>query len=176
MPRTRFSAMWAYAAYYGFARYLPWSISPGGRYAKAIRARLCARLFDVCGEAVNVEPGVWFGSGSEIRLGHRSGLGKDAVIMGQAHIGDDVMMGPRVMILSTNHNFSDVDRPMNRQGLTPSAPVVIEDDVWIGAGVILLPGRRVGSGAIVAAGCVVSQDVPPRSIVGGNPMRVLGDR
>ncbi|WP_241967227.1 acyltransferase [Pseudokineococcus lusitanus] len=123
-----------------------------------------------------MEQGAWFGSGSAVTIGSRSGVGKDALLMGEVVIGDDVMMGPRVVVLATNHVSDDVSRPMREQGLTRPRPVVIEDDVWIGANAVLLPGRRIGQGSIVAAGCVVTKDVEPYSVVGGNPGRVLGSR
>ena len=62
---------------------------------------------------------------------------------------------------------------MNRQGLAPDRPIVIEDDVWIGAGVVVLPGRRIGRGSIVGAGSVVAHDVPPFAVVAGNPAQVV---
>ncbi len=86
------------------------------------------------------------------------------------------MMGPRVTILTMNHDFSDTSRPMIEQGHTENRPVVVEDDVWIGVGVILLPGVRVGRGAVVGAGAVVTKSVAPWSVVGGNPARVIGAR
>lgn len=94
---------------------------------------------------------------------------------GGVQIGDDVMIGTHSVILSSEHGFQERDIPMTRQ---PSvrAPVVIEDDVYVGAHVTILAGVRIGTGAIVAAGAVVNRDVAPRSIVGGVPARVLRDR
>jgi acetyltransferase-like isoleucine patch superfamily enzyme len=65
---------------------------------------------------------------------------------------------------------------MNTQGFLPDLPVVIEDDVWVGANVTILPGRRIGQGSIVGAGSVVTRDVPAYAIVGGNPAVVVGSR
>lgn len=86
------------------------------------------------------------------------------------------MMGPRVMLFAHGHETSRTDIPMNQQGLREDRPIIIEDDVWIGAGVIILPGRRVGKGAIVGAGAVVAVDVKPYTVVGGNPLSVIGTR
>jgi maltose O-acetyltransferase len=162
-----------YGVYYAFARQLPWSIRPGGSAAKALRAWACRGLFDSCGESPNIEHGAWFGSGRGVSVGDRSAIGMDCLLMGPCTLGDDVMMGPRCILLSSNHRIDDLDVPMNQQGLTDDLPVVVEDDVWIGAGVTILPGRRIGAGSVVAAGAVVTRDVPPLAVVGGNPARVL---
>lgn len=82
-------------------------------------------------------------------------------------------MGPDVVIISHNHIFSDLTKPMTLQGLEKPRRVIIEDDVWIGARVIILPGRKIGKSAIIGAGSVVTKDVPEYAIVGGNPSRIL---
>ena len=166
----------AVATYLLLARHLPWSPRPGGRAARHVRGRLATRMLDRCGEDVNVEHGAWFGSGRGIELGDRSDIGMDALVIGPVTIGRDVMMGPRCILLACNHETARTDVPMNRQGFRAPPPITIEDDVWIGAGSIILPGRRVGAGSIVGAGSVVSRDVPPMSIVAGNPARVVGRR
>ena len=171
----------AAALYLAAARHLPWSPRPGGRGARRLRGLLAQAMLDECGTDVNVEHGAWFGSGKGIRLGDRSDIGMDALIIGPVHIGRDVMMGPRCILLASAHETRQVDVPMNRQGFREDRPIVIEDDVWIGAGCILLPGRRIGTGSIVGAGSVVVTDVPPWTVVAGNPARVVklrrpGDR
>nr|WP_231134366.1 DapH/DapD/GlmU-related protein [Motilibacter deserti] len=65
---------------------------------------------------------------------------------------------------------------MNQQGFVDDRPVVIEDDVWIGANVVILPGRTISTGSIVGAGSVVTKDVPPRTVVAGNPAVVVKNR
>ena len=158
--------------YYSFARYLPVSYRPyGGRIAKKVRYVLCKHIFDKCGKDANIEHGVDFGSGSGIEIGDYSGLGVDSRI-GLVKIGKDVMMGPEVMIISANHMYSDLKRPMRVQGWVSEA-VIIEDDVWIGARAIILRGRRIGRGSIIGAGSVVTTDVPQYAVVGGNPARIL---
>ncbi|HNU03478.1 MAG TPA: DapH/DapD/GlmU-related protein, partial [Anaerolineae bacterium] len=73
---------------------------------------------------------------------------------------------------AVNHVYDDPTRPMADQGITAQG-IVVEDDVWIGAGAIITDGVRVGRGAVVAAGAVVTGDVPPHTVVGGVPARVL---
>jgi maltose O-acetyltransferase len=93
-----------------------------------------------------------------------------------AVIGDNVVVAPKVVFLKDNHRSDDPGRPIGEQGNTDVALPVIEDWAWIGERAIVLPGRRVGKGAIVGAGAVVTRDVEPYSIVGGNPARPIGHR
>lgn len=166
----------AAAAYLAVARHLPASTHVGGSAARRARNVLARQMLVRCGSNVNVEHGARFGSGRQVIVGDNSGLGIDCDIAGPVEIGRNVMMGPRVTILTMNHDFSDTSRPMIEQGHTENRPVVVEDDVWIGVGVILLPGVRVGRGAVVGAGAVVTKSVAPWSVVGGNPARVIGAR
>jgi acetyltransferase-like isoleucine patch superfamily enzyme len=73
---------------------------------------------------------------------------------------------------AVNHVYNDSNIPIIHQGITAQG-IVIEDNAWIGAGAIILDGVRVGRGAVVAAGAVVTQDVPPHTIVGGVPAKVI---
>ncbi len=164
-----------YVLYYAFARHLPISHQPYGFGAKALRRWAARPLLDRCGSDVNIEHGAYLGSGRGIELGDRSGIGVRSRIA-NAVIGNDVMMGPDVVFIGGNHEFERTDIPMIAQGHRPSDPIRIGNDVWIGTRVIVLPGIRVGDGAILAAGSVVTKDVAPYDIVGGNPARVLGNR
>jgi maltose O-acetyltransferase len=130
-------------------------------------------MFASCGANVNVEHGASFAPAADVSIGDNSGIGLDAFVLGPVFIGRNVMMGPNCTILGLNHEFGQLDRPMLEQGSGPPRPPIIEDDVWIGANVTILPGRRIGTGAVVGAGAVVTSDVPAWSIVGGNPARVL---
>lgn len=109
-----------------------------------------------------------------IRIGANSLIGELNVLRGQGGItiGDRVYTAPMVQVLAVNHVFDDPDRPMAEQGITADG-IVIEDDVWIGAGAIITDGVRVCKGAVVAAGAVVTQDVPAYTVVGGVPARML---
>lgn len=82
------------------------------------------------------------------------------------------MMGPEVTILTHTHRIDRTDIPMGQQGSMVSE-VVIGDDVWIGMRAIILPGVRIGSGAVIGAGAVVTKDVPDYAVVGGVPARVI---
>ena len=156
---------------YLFASHLPESFFGVNIGQKQIRA-FCGKLILVkCGKYVNIEKGAAFSS--SVELGDYSGIGIRAQINGKAIIGNNVMMGPDVCIYVRNHAFDRTDMPMNLQGFTTEKPVVIEDDVWIGARVIILPGVHVGTGAVIGAGAVVTKDVPDYAVVGGNPAHIL---
>lgn len=101
----------------------------------------------------------------------RLGSGGDAPFT----MGDNVMVGPNVVMDTSQHNKDRTDIPMKLQGLT-YAPIVIADDVWIGANAVVTSGVTIGRGSIVGAGAVVTKDVAPYSIVGGVPARVIGQR
>ncbi|MEL6812939.1 MAG: acyltransferase [Bacteroidota bacterium] len=87
-------------------------------------------------------------------------------------IGKNVMIANAVSIRDTNHNFSDLSKPMIQQGFN-TAPVKIMDDVWLGHGVVVTQGVTIHKGAIVAANAVVTKDVPENAIVGGVPAKVI---
>lgn len=163
--------------YYGFARYLPASFTPVvGRPSKWLRG-VCARhIFRSCGKDVNIERGAYFASGAEVELGDGSGLGVNCHIPFNTRIGRYVMMGPDCYILGRNHRFDRLDIPMGLQGETEVMQTVIEDDVWIGRDVLMMPGRHIARGSIIGGGCVLTKDFPEYSIVGGNPSRLIRSR
>jgi maltose O-acetyltransferase len=167
-------ACW-YIFYYGFAQHLPASYryQPFGKLAKMCRAMACKRLFRSCGQRVNVEKGANFYTGWEVEIGDDSSLGIECMVPYDLKVGKDVMMGPYVIIVGENHQFARRDLPMRLQGYNKFPPVRIEDDVWIGARAMIMPGITIGKGAIVAAGAIVTKDVPPYAICGGNPARII---
>ncbi|MCB2153420.1 acyltransferase [bacterium] len=112
-----------------------------------------------------------------MHFGDEVSIGIFSVIDGTGglRVGSYVRMGPGVVIYTHNHNIERTDIPISHQGLTPG-PVTIEDDVWLGARATILPNVTVGRGSVVAAGAVVTKDVPPFSIVGGVPAKVIAKR
>lgn len=158
--------------YYFIARHLPTSDAPYSMGAKWIRRFVCKRIFKKVGENINIEHGAFFASGRDIEIGDNSGLGLNCRVTGPLTIGNDVMMGPDVMVFTQNHETSRLDIPMRLQ-TAPKRAVVIEDDVWIAARVIILPGITIHKGAIIGAGAIVTKDVPEYAVVGGNPARII---
>ena len=166
----------ALALYYGVAFYLPGRYGPLGKLSERLREVLCKAFIDEAGEHIDLGPRVHLGSGANVRIGNRSGLGRGCRIYGGVTIGDNVMLGPYVSTLSENHRVDRLDVPIGWQGTTPLQPPVIEDGAWIGLLALILPGRVIGEGAVVGAGAVVTRDVPPLAIVGGNPAVVIRTR
>ncbi len=161
-------------ALYKFARHLPLSDSRVNLGGKALR-RACAKMvLPKCGSDVNIERGAQFAW--DLQIGDHSGVGVNALISAHVTIGNDVMMGPECMIFTSNHGMSDLTVPMWRQPSSQPRPVVIGDDVWIGARVTILPGVHIGRGSVIGAGSVVTRDVEAYSVVGGNPARKLSSR
>lgn len=162
------------ALYYPLAKHLPASYS-SVRLGQTHLRRLCGRLMlEKCGKSVNIEPNAVFSP--RVTLGDYSGIGVNAKIYGTCHIGSRVMMGQDVTIITRNHSCGRCDVPMMSQGFEEERPVVIDDDVWIGDKVTILPGVHVGKGSVLGAASVVTKDVAPYSVVGGNPAHVISMR
>lgn len=159
-------------AYYGFARYLPSSTSKLTHWTRVIRKSICSPIFDQSGKNINVERGAYFSTGGGIRIGAGSGLGVNCLVHGPLCIGENVMMGPDVTILTHTHNIDRTDIPMGHQGMRV-AEVTIGSDVWIGMRSIIMPGVKIGNGAVIGAGAVVTKDVPDYAVVGGVPARII---
>jgi acetyltransferase-like isoleucine patch superfamily enzyme len=111
---------------------------------------------------------------SHISIGKDSLIGEYSIIRGQGgvDIGDRVYTSPYTQVIAVNHVYNDPEQPFIDQGITAEG-IVIEDDVWLGAGAIITDGVRVGKGAVVAAGAVVTSDVSPHTVVGGVPAREI---
>lgn len=162
------------AIYNLLGKHLPLSDSKFSLGSKKIRA-FCGRLIlKECGVNVNIEKGAQFSS--EVCLGDNSGIGINAQISSYVSIGKDVMMGPECMMYTSNHGMERIDIPMWRQPFSEPEPIIIEDDVWIGSRVIILPGVCIGKGSIIGAGAVVTKSIEPYSIVGGNPAKLIRKR
>lgn len=107
-------------------------------------------------------------------MGRHSHIGSYSVIgvNESTKIGDIVMIADNFSVRDTDHNFGCVNIPMIEQGYS-TKPVIIEDDVWIGHGVVITKGVKIGRGSIIAAGSVVTEELPAFSIAGGVPARVM---
>lgn len=113
---------------------------------------------------------------NDVIIGDRSGIGANSFLHGPTTIGKCVMIGSDCYIYTRNHEFNRTDIPMIDQGFKGKKEVIIEDDVWIGSRVTILPGVRIGKGSIIGAGAVVTKDVEPYSIVGGVPAKLIKKR
>jgi acetyltransferase-like isoleucine patch superfamily enzyme len=121
-----------------------------------------------------VAPGSWISSDLVAR---EFGLINRGCIIGPGvELGTYVIFGPRVTIIGADHNFDNPGVPIFFSGRPPLPKTIIESDVWIGYGAIILSGIRIGRGSIIAAGSVVSKDIPPYEIWGGIPAKKIRDR
>lgn len=162
------------ALYYMFFKKMPASYSSINIGQKQFRYFCGKLMMEYCGKHVNIEKNASFSR--KVRLGDYSGIGVNAKIYGRCIIGNYVMMGEDCTIITRNHRFDRIDIPMMYQGFEEEQPVIIGDDVWIGDRVTILPGVKIGNGSIIAAGAVVTHDVPEYSIVGGVPARIIKSR
>ena len=132
------------------------------------------RILKKCGSNVNIERNAVFTP--ELSIGNNSGIGVGCELWGNITIGDDVMMGPEVIIYTQNHSKNKLDIPMRMQGYDNAEPVEIGNDVWIGRRVMIMPGVKIGNGVVIAAGAIVTKDIPDNVIVGGVPAKILNKR
>lgn len=108
----------------------------------------------------------------DISIGDNTRVGIGNVLIGPLSIGAKVNIGQHVLISGLDHVYEDVEIPIADQGVAVN-PVAIADDVWIGGNAAILPGVSIGVHAVVAAGAVVTRDVPPYTVVAGNPARIV---
>ena len=135
------------------------------------RQELLTELFGSVGSGTTIRPELRCDYGYNVSIGENVFVNWGAVFLdvGRITLGDFVQVGPNCQFLTATHPL-DVGR--RREGWEGSAPITIEDDVWLGGGVIVLPGVTIGAGSVVGAGAVVTRDVPAGVLVVGNPARV----
>ncbi len=146
-------------------------IKPLGRFSKCVR-QLCGKMILTrCGDNVNIYPKSSFSS--KVELGNNSDIGLRCRLNGKVIIGNDVIMGPDVLVYTQNHNTSRSDIPIKYQGVTEEKSVTIGDGCWICSRVIILPGVHIGKNSVIGAGSVVTKDIPDYAIAAGNPAKVV---
>jgi len=136
------------------------------------RTALLRELLGSCGDGAVIKPVFACDYGYNIRLGRKVFINYHCVFLDCApiEIGDDVQMGPAVQLYTAEH---PLEPDLRRSGLEYARPIRIGDDVWIGGGAIILAGVTIGNGSVIGAGSVVVHDVPPATVVVGNPARVV---
>lgn len=140
-----------------------------------VRVQLMKPFFGSCGHHVAIERGCRISNPKSIFLGNHVYVNYECVLgaspKAELRIGNFVMFGPRCFLLTSTNPYDNWKLPIKLDPRKVHQPIIIEDDVWIGAYVIILPGVTIGRGAIVGAGSVVTKDVKPYSIVGGTPAK-----
>lgn len=161
-------------AYYILASHLPSSYFPLGRIFNDFRVGVLKKLVKI-GSANVIQQNFRFGNKGVLQIGNNCRINENVYIQ-SAVIGNNVLIAPNVAILASSHNFERTDIPIVEQGDTEIKTVIVEDNVWLGRNVIVMPGITIGSGAIVGAGSVVTKDISPYSIVAGVPARLIRKR
>lgn len=127
----------------------------------------------ITGKSCTIEDFVVINNGvGDVIIGDNSRVGIGNTIIGPVKIGNDVILAQNIVISGLNHGYQDIQIPIKDQPVTMGL-VTIEDEAWIGANATIVSGVTVGKHSVVAAGSVVTKNVPPFSIVGGNPAKIL---
>lgn len=139
--------------------------------AEEIRAVFSELVGYTVDDSFSLIPPFYTTGGENLRVGRNVFINQNCTLydLGGIDIADDVMIGPNVNLVTSSHPIAPDQR---RAGVT-AAPIVIERNVWIAAGATIIGGVTVGENSVVAAGAVVTHDVPPNTLVGGNPARVI---
>jgi galactoside O-acetyltransferase len=135
---------------------------------RALFGELTGRKID---DSFLLIPPFYATGGSDIRVGRNVFINQNCTFydLGGLDIADDVMIGPNVSLITSGHPLE----PSTRRAFVTATPIAIGRNVWIGAGATIIGGVTVGDNSVVAAGSVVTRDVPPNTLVGGNPARVI---
>jgi acetyltransferase-like isoleucine patch superfamily enzyme len=149
---------------------------PGG-WGIFLRSAVYKSLFKKLGENVVIMEGTKILYFENIKIGDYCSLNEQCYLHGKGNItiGSWVRIGWNVSLITIKHRFSDRTTKIKKQGISIS-PIVIGDDVWIGANAIILEGVTIGTGAVIAAGAVVTKEVPEYAIVAGVPAKIIGWR
>ena len=152
-----------------------------GYSAESFSVRLRIQILRLLGAKIAensaILPGVNVFNVRNLEIGSHSGIGMNSVINCEAKVtvGNRVLIGPELLLFTSNHIWCPIDKTYFGKGLTKEA-VVVADDVWIGGRVIILAGVEIGKGATIAAGSVVVKDVPEYAVVAGVPAKVIGTK
>lgn len=134
------------------------------------------------GEASVVESFVrikFSGGLGDVVIGNRCNINSGTVIYSGhgVRLGNNVLIAANCTLAASNHEYEDGERPIREQGLRPSkGGIIVEDDVWIASNCLILDGARIGKGAVIGAGSLVRGEVKPYTVMGGNPLKILGYR
>lgn len=123
--------------------------------------RICAEV----GDNIVIDRNATFSS--KVHMGDYARIGKDCELHGEVHLGNHILMAPECVFYTVNHAYGLFGTPMDSQGDTPMEAIYVGNDVWLGRRVMVMPGVRIGDGSVIAAGAVVTKDIPEYSIAGG---------
>jgi len=122
------------------------------------------------------ENGIYISDAKNLKIGKHVRINECSFFQGKITVGNYVLIAPYVSIYTNTHTHEDGPTPFIKQVPEPAKEVVLEDNVWLGRNVVVLPGITIGSGSIVGANSVVTKDIEPNSIVGGVPAKLIRKR
>jgi maltose O-acetyltransferase len=160
----------AYFMYMILFRYTPEHYRPYALFFPWIRNKLASVFLKRCGKNIRIHHNADISA--NIEVGDHCIIGTRCMIQSGVVMGDYIMIGPDVKIYSRNHVFSSLETPVSLQG-KEFKKTILGNDVWIGANCVILPGVKIGHKTVIAAGSIVTKDIPDFALVGGNPARVI---
>lgn len=108
----------------------------------------------------------------DVHIGNDTRIGLGSVLIGPVTIGNQVILAQNIVLSGLNHTYTDINTPIRLQKVT-TAPIIVEDEVWIGANTVVTAGITIGKHSVVAGGAVVTKNIPPYSVAVGNPAKVV---
>ncbi|MEI6274798.1 MAG: acyltransferase [Prolixibacteraceae bacterium] len=160
--------------------WVKWFLNPFV-HKKGKNARICSRSrIDVLpfnqfilGNDSTIEDFCTVNNGvGDIIIGDRTRIGMGNVLIGPVTIGNDVILAQNIVLSGLNHGYEDINLPIHHQTVTRKI-IILEDEVWIGANSVIVAGVTIGKHSVVAAGSIVTKDIPPYSVVVGNPAKII---
>lgn len=160
--------------YYLILSKLPNSWWPGGKIFNRLRVSWVRGILPV-GKNTKIQRSVYIGSGNNVVIGSNCQI-NELVRLDNVDIGNNVMIARESIILGKMHESGDIHTPMNEQGVKDVKKTLIEDDVWLGLRVVVMPGVHIRKGTIVAAGAIVTKDTDAYGVYGGVPAKLIKHR
>ena len=157
--------------YYSICSKLPNSSFPLGQIYNKIRISTINNIIKI-GKGCKIQRNVYFGNGKGVEIGNHCQI-NDNVRLDNIKIGNNIMIARDCIFLGKMHEHNDINMPMNIQGAKISFPTILEDDIWIGARVIVMPGIKISKGCIIGAGAVLTKDTVEYGIYGGIPAKLI---
>lgn len=157
--------------YYGIAKHLPNYSFPGGQIYNWIRI-MCLKQIISIGKNCRIMRNVYVGNGNNIKIGNNCRINEN-VRLDNVIIGNHVMIARESILLGKSHQFKEIEFPMEQQGIANTESIVIENDVWLGLRVIVLPGIKICRGSIIGAGAVLTSNTLQYGIYGGVPAKLI---
>jgi maltose O-acetyltransferase len=167
----KISKVLALVLYYSLAKHLPNYSFPGGVFFNWFRIFLLRRIINV-GNNCRIMRNIYIGNGNNISIGNHCRINENCRL-DNVQIGNHVMIARESILLGKMHEFKEIDTPMQMQGNKQSDPIIIEDDVWIGLRVMVLPGLLIRQGTIIGAGAVLTKNTEPFGVYGGIPAKLI---